>query len=128
MRTIRDTLKAISDLGMAGKYDPAVREFRVNYPKGREGTAYYTDDREDAVGTARLMAAQRPRQTNPQSFMVFARRNRSTDYHWYGGGNVFTTAKGDAVPFHSHRDALSVMKRLRSHRDLRNYQMGVKRG
>jgi hypothetical protein len=31
-------------------------EFRVNYKGGKEPTAYYTDDLEDAVETARVMS------------------------------------------------------------------------
>ncbi len=30
-------------------------EYRVNYKNGEEGTAFYTDDKEDAVNTAKLM-------------------------------------------------------------------------
>lgn len=35
-------------------------EYRVNYRGGSEDTAYYTNDRADAIETARAMA-QRPR-------------------------------------------------------------------
>lgn len=31
-------------------------EFRVNYPNGKEETAYYTTDAEDAINTARAMS------------------------------------------------------------------------
>ena len=31
-------------------------EFRVNYRRGNEPTAYYTNDIEDAFGTGKLMA------------------------------------------------------------------------
>ncbi len=31
-------------------------EYRINYPGAGEETAYYTDDPEDAMGTAQLMA------------------------------------------------------------------------
>ncbi len=47
-------VKAIRAMGMNVKVVDG--EFRVNYPKGAESTAYYTDDPEDAVGTARVMA------------------------------------------------------------------------
>lgn len=30
-------------------------EYRVPGPKGTEAQAYYTDDREDAIGTAKLV-------------------------------------------------------------------------
>jgi hypothetical protein len=33
-------------------------EFRVNFVAGREATAYYTSDLEDAIGTAKLMDAE----------------------------------------------------------------------
>ncbi len=34
-------------------------EYRVPGPDGREATAYYTDDRADAIATCRLMYAPR---------------------------------------------------------------------
>lgn len=30
-------------------------EYRVNIPKGKESTAYYTDDGSDALATAKIM-------------------------------------------------------------------------
>jgi hypothetical protein len=46
-----------------------VGEYRVNYQGGDEGTAYYTDDLEDAVVTGSVMAVRRygQRQTDPYS-------------------------------------------------------------
>lgn len=35
-------------------------EYRVPAPDGREAGAYYTDDKEDAVGTARLLYKDLP--------------------------------------------------------------------
>jgi hypothetical protein len=33
-------------------------EWRVNFQKGTEATAYYTDDYDDALGTGRAMAKE----------------------------------------------------------------------
>lgn len=40
-------------------------EYRVNFRGGIEPSAYYTMDLEDAVGTGRAMAAQRPKRLRP---------------------------------------------------------------
>lgn len=53
-----DTFRAIKSLGMTVRkteYD----EFRVNIKGGTEATAYYTNDLDDALATARQMKLQR---------------------------------------------------------------------
>lgn len=52
-RMARATLKA---LGISLSHDHDADEYRVNYRNGKEATAYYTNDLEDAVGTGRAMA------------------------------------------------------------------------
>ncbi len=49
------TIKACRAMGMRCTHDPGSGEFRVNHPHNREGTAYYTNDPDDAVGTAHHM-------------------------------------------------------------------------
>jgi hypothetical protein len=56
--SIRSTLESIRGLGCTARYLSALREFRVNIPSGSELTAYYTDDPQDAIGTARQMVAR----------------------------------------------------------------------
>jgi hypothetical protein len=41
------------DITISGKN--ASGEYRVNFVNGKEATAYYTNDLEDAVGTAKAM-------------------------------------------------------------------------
>jgi hypothetical protein len=38
-------------------------EYRINYKAAQEATAYYTSDRDDALGTAKLMAKAREART-----------------------------------------------------------------
>jgi len=52
--THKATLKAIRDAGCSVSYLPECREYRVTLP-GRPETAYFTDDRADAVATAEHM-------------------------------------------------------------------------
>lgn len=56
---IEDTRKAVQALGLTCSWDSYAREFRINYQGGVEATAYYTNDHEDAVGTAQAMAVSR---------------------------------------------------------------------
>lgn len=53
--TIKQALAEIRAIGMKARYDSSTKEFRVNTPNGTEATAYYTDDRYDAIGTAKAM-------------------------------------------------------------------------
>ena len=49
-------LTAVRAMGMTCRYDNG--EYRVNIPTawgGSEATAYYTNDADDAIGTARIM-------------------------------------------------------------------------
>lgn len=58
--TIRDAKLEVAKLGMVlSKTEHG--EFRVNFKGGSEATAYYTDDLDDAVGTARLMSKEKPK-------------------------------------------------------------------
>jgi hypothetical protein len=53
MTTVRETVAAIRATGATVSCRGG--EWRVNVPDGTEATAYYTDDAEDALGTARVM-------------------------------------------------------------------------
>lgn len=52
--TQRQTMDAIRALGLSVRRTEH-GEYRVNFKSGTEGTAYYTTDAEDALGTARAM-------------------------------------------------------------------------
>jgi len=56
--TVAEARKAIQALGLTLRYLGG--EYRVDfrYSHRQHDTAYYTNDLEDAVGTARLMAAE----------------------------------------------------------------------
>jgi hypothetical protein len=56
MMSIAQAFKAIRSAGAEARYEDG--EWRVNLKKGREATAYYTTDREDAVDTAIAMVAR----------------------------------------------------------------------
>ena len=55
--SIKATLAAVRALGLTAGYKAEYREYRVNYKGGKEATAHYTCDDYDAIGTARVMAA-----------------------------------------------------------------------
>lgn len=55
--TQHDMMQRIRDLGMTVSVKDG--EIRVNYKGGKEETAYYTNDRDDAVVTAQSMARSR---------------------------------------------------------------------
>ena len=59
-RSIKATIAAIRDAGMAASYDPDAEEFTVNFPGGKSPTAYFTSDSDDAIATAKVMRASRP--------------------------------------------------------------------
>ena len=62
MANIKATLQAIRALGCTASYRNEGKEYRVNLPspKGTEATAYYTNDADDAIATARHMAENNP--------------------------------------------------------------------
>lgn len=68
MMTMREFRESIRVLGnMTAIYDHGNHEYRVNLKGGSEDTAYYTDDRQDALDTARAMSAQAYRESlNPR--------------------------------------------------------------
>jgi len=52
-RTLKDSQAELREIGMVlTKKDG---EYRVNFKGGREETSYYTNDLDDAVGTAKAM-------------------------------------------------------------------------
>ncbi len=53
IQTQKQTIASIRRLG--AKVTVKDGEYRVNVPGGTEGTAYYTDDPSDALGTASIM-------------------------------------------------------------------------
>jgi hypothetical protein len=54
--TIKTAADILRPLGIALTRDPQSKEFRVNFRRGREATAYYTNDLQDAVATGQDMA------------------------------------------------------------------------
>jgi hypothetical protein len=52
LRQAKDRLK---ELEMTITWNSVTREYRVNSVNGNEDTAYYTDDLDDAVGTALMI-------------------------------------------------------------------------
>ncbi len=71
--TRKEVVEAIKALGLRCKYIPETREYRIapnfgpfpggrgfqaHYLKREEACAYYTEDKEDALGTARDMATR----------------------------------------------------------------------
>lgn len=53
VKTNRALMDALSSIGMTVRVRDG--EYRVNFKYGQEATAYYTNDRDDARGTALLM-------------------------------------------------------------------------
>jgi hypothetical protein len=53
--TIKGTMRAIRNLGLQCSYDSQAREFRVSRKGGAPDEAYYTNDAEDALCTARVI-------------------------------------------------------------------------
>lgn len=56
MTTLRDAQKKLREHGMVLKKTGYGNEHRVNFHKGREETASYHDDVEDAIGTGMEMS------------------------------------------------------------------------
>lgn len=56
VRTIKQTLRTIRLNGCTANWRPQYGEFRVNVKGGTEATAYYTNDRQDAIATGKAMA------------------------------------------------------------------------
>jgi len=50
--------KELAPLGLEVTFDKETEEYRVNFKGGKEGTAYYTDDVDDAIGTGKAMAKE----------------------------------------------------------------------
>ena len=59
--TLTDVRAQLRTVGVSISHRSDWNEYRVNYRGGREATAYYTDDLEDALGTGKLMAEQQGR-------------------------------------------------------------------
>lgn len=57
--TVKNAMAILRALGMVLTRDMDSREYRVNFKGGREATAYYAVDLDDAIGTAQHMATQR---------------------------------------------------------------------
>lgn len=52
MKTFKQVKAAIQQLPSMRVTKTSEGEFRVNYRQGRESTAYYTDNAQDAINTA----------------------------------------------------------------------------
>jgi hypothetical protein len=61
-KTLRSLRTELQPLGIEASYNRDTEEFRINFRGGKEATAYYTNDVDDALGTGRAMAkeGQRP--------------------------------------------------------------------
>lgn len=57
--TLRAVRTALRTVGVAIAWVDGTGEYRVNFMGGREATAYYTEDLEDALLTGLIMAATR---------------------------------------------------------------------
>lgn len=64
--TIREAQAIARSLGVTISRTSTPGEFRVNVRGGSEATAYYTDDIQDALDTARAMARGSAARTNPR--------------------------------------------------------------
>lgn len=60
--TLKQAKEKLAAFGMSLRHRDG--EYRVNFRNGSEATAYYTDDREDAVDTAMHMYETAPRGWN----------------------------------------------------------------
>lgn len=56
--THTELVSAVRALGMTVRWTGD--DYRVNHRNGREATAYYTDSRDDALGTAKAMSERAP--------------------------------------------------------------------
>jgi len=56
---VKQIKEAINELDLSARYRDG--EWRINYraPHGTEATAYYTQDNDDALATAKAMAARK---------------------------------------------------------------------
>lgn len=54
--TLRQAADQLKPYGMRIRSLPATREYRVNFAGGREATAYYATEIDDAVNTGKRMA------------------------------------------------------------------------
>lgn len=67
--TQRNTIQKIRALGMSCRVQDG--EYCVNYPRGAESTAYYTDDAQDAYETAKVMAKSKTMRKTNGRFGIF---------------------------------------------------------
>jgi len=58
MITLKDLKDAARELGMTVSYNADTQEYRVNFRNGVEATAYYTNDRLDALQTMTRMCGE----------------------------------------------------------------------
>jgi hypothetical protein len=77
MITLKQAKAELKPLGITITYKSTWNEYRVNFQQNRGGsedTAYYTDDREDAVATGREMARElNARLDSPEKFPSLVR-------------------------------------------------------
>lgn len=64
-RSLAAARNVLGPLGLEIKLSSEWGEFRVNFKGGREATAYYTDDLDDAVATGRAMAENKSGRRSP---------------------------------------------------------------
>jgi hypothetical protein len=57
--TLAEMKQQIRAVGMTVRQAYSTDEYRINFPYGDEATAYYTNDRTDAVLTAQHMASNK---------------------------------------------------------------------
>jgi hypothetical protein len=54
--SIQSVIAVVKSFGMTCAWKPDTREYRVNFKGGSEDSAYYTQDGQDAIDTARILA------------------------------------------------------------------------
>lgn len=58
MSRMQEVKQELSNMGISIRRKPFESEIRVNFKNGKEETAYYTNDLEDALQTGRCMARE----------------------------------------------------------------------
>jgi hypothetical protein len=83
---VRRAIETCKGMGMHCSHDRSTNEFRVNHPHNDERTAYYTDDPDDAIGTARHMkASAMSESTEDDDFEEVRKKTDRSDPPWHKG-------------------------------------------
>jgi hypothetical protein len=77
LMTLKAAQATLREIGISLRRTGWGRELRVNLRCGREETACYTDDTDDAVGTGQAMARQRDEAATAFQVAALKRRERT---------------------------------------------------